>query len=347
MDSRYSRQLLIPAFCDGQRRLARARVLVVGAGGLGCPVLLALAGAGVGTSAAGGWIRIVDPDVVDISNLHRQFLYTEADCGDTKVEAAARRLDLLNSDLAIDPHQRVFANEHAASLLEGVDLVLDCTDNLASRLDLNHWCYHLGLPLISAGISRYAGVLSCFNGQAPPCLACASRFSNFGADCAVDGIVGAVAQAFGSLMANQALQYLLGNRFGMQGMWLLDSKHMQATSIRVPPDPGCVVCSTRRQAPTQAGLEVDWHECKQNWLLVDIRERSDLDKDGIRHIPAALLRRDLYKELGDSKPAALVLLCNRGAQSLALARQLLADYRPQQMQIFSLRGGVKALLQRE
>jgi len=343
MDPRYSRQLVIPDFADGgQQRLARARVLVLGAGGLGCTALPALAGAGVGDEASGGWLHIADPDLVDVSNLNRQFLYREADLGRPKASIAAERLRQLNSHLAIKPLRRAFTSETARGLLASAHLVLDCTDNLASRRLLNHWCYYLGLPFVSAGVSRHSGMLSCFDGITAPCLACVGRYAAAGADCAVDGIVGALAQTFGALMANQAMQYLLGSGFGFSGLWLLDGKHMQATSFAARAEPQCPVCGNAKVKPREQSLEVDWRDCEEGWRLVDIRESSD---SGFMHIPAARLRADLYRELGDPRPACLVLVCERGVASRELAQELSCTSPP--MRILSLRGGMAAIREQQ
>ena len=203
---RYSRHLLISDIGEeGQQRLKRSRIFIVGMGGLGCPVALYMAAAGV------GHLYLCDPDDVEKSNLQRQILYRDSDCGSLKVDAAERAL------LALNPHIEVHARAEtfdAELLPDDCDLVLDCTDNLGARHAINRACIAARLPLISASALGWEGQLMSFDfrQQSSPCLACllpegsAEPLMN----CGNAGVVGPVLGAMGSLQAISALRILLG-----------------------------------------------------------------------------------------------------------------------------------------
>ena len=164
---RYSRQILYPAFGEeGQRRLRQAHVLVAGVGGLGSPAAIYLACAGVGR------LTIVDSDAVELSNLNRQILHGEGDIGEQKVFSAARKLAGLNSTVAINPVAARITAENLPGLLPGVNVVVDCLDNMATRFILNEACFRAGIPLIHGGISGTLGEITTIIPGQTPCLAC-------------------------------------------------------------------------------------------------------------------------------------------------------------------------------
>jgi molybdopterin/thiamine biosynthesis adenylyltransferase len=164
---RYNRQILYPGFGEeGQRRLRQAHVLVAGVGGLGSPVAIYLACAGVGR------LTIVDSDAVELSNLHRQILHGEDDIGEQKVISAARKLKRLNSTVAVNPVAVRITAESLPGLLPGVNVVIDCLDNMATRFILNKGCYQAGIPLIHGGISGTLGEITTIIPGQTPCLAC-------------------------------------------------------------------------------------------------------------------------------------------------------------------------------
>src|SRR4030067_126952 len=163
---RYSRQILYPAFGEkGQRRLRQAHVLVAGVGGLGSPAAIYLACAGVGR------LTIVDSDAVELSNLNRQILHGEEDIGEQKVVSAARKLARLNSTVAINPVAARITAESLPGLLPGVNVVIDCLDNMATRFILNEVCFRAGIPLIHGGISGMLGEKTTIIPGQTPCLA--------------------------------------------------------------------------------------------------------------------------------------------------------------------------------
>ncbi|MCA0941676.1 HesA/MoeB/ThiF family protein [Salipiger pacificus] len=203
--NRYARQMILPEVGEsGQRRLAEARVLVVGAGGLGAPVLPLLAGAGVGR------ISIVDGDVVSLSNLHRQTLFTEADCDRPKAQVAAERCRAINPGITVEavPHRLTPAN--APDMVADADLVLDCADSYAVSYMLSDLCLAERLPLISASALGLGGYVGGFCGGAPSLRALFPEAPDSGASCETAGVLGPVVGALGAMQAQMALNVLLG-----------------------------------------------------------------------------------------------------------------------------------------
>ena len=238
---RYSRHLLMDDIGEaGQEKLLNAHVLIVGMGGLGCPVSLYLAAAGIGQ------LSICDGDTVDQSNLQRQVLYTSDHCGKPKVECARQRLNKLNPEVQIS----VYAEEVAEEIL-AVDysLVVDCTDNLAARQQLNAHCYQRAIPLVSASALGWEGQLMAFDfgHNASLCLNCiidqdsAEPMMN----CGNAGVVGPVLGAMGSLQATTVIRVLLGY-FQQHGqVQRYDGKAGQWMVLRARADEGCAVCGSK------------------------------------------------------------------------------------------------------
>ncbi|MGE5623747.1 MAG: HesA/MoeB/ThiF family protein [Methanocella sp.] len=205
---RYSRQILLKEVGGkGQRRLAEARVLVVGAGGLGSPVLYYLAAAGVGR------LGIVDADRVDLSNLQRQILHRTKDVGRFKAESAARAVAELNPDVRVDVHRTWLSKDNVSELIDGYDVIIDGVDNFPTRYLLNDACVMAGKPLVEAGILRFDGLVTTIMPGEGPCYRC--LFPDPpppGAipSCQEAGVIGAVAGVTGVLQANEALKLILG-----------------------------------------------------------------------------------------------------------------------------------------
>lgn len=234
---RYARHLVLREIGGpGQQALKAARVLIVGAGGLGAPAALYLAAAGVGR------IGLVDADVVSLSNLQRQVLYAEADVGTVKVEVAARRLWALNPHVAIEAMAIALTEENAGALMADWDVILDGTDNFATRFAVNAACVAAGKPLVSGAIGRWTGQVGVFSGR--PCYRCLIPDPPPDAEtCAAVGVVGALAGVVGSLMALEAVKRITRAGEPLMGrLLILDALAGEARTVRVGADPACTVC---------------------------------------------------------------------------------------------------------
>ncbi|TVQ44876.1 MAG: HesA/MoeB/ThiF family protein [Gammaproteobacteria bacterium] len=251
---RHARHLALPALGpEGIARLTRARVLLVGLGGLGCPAAQYLAAAGVGT------LLLNDFDRVDLSNLARQVLYTPADEGRRKVAVAAERLAALNPDITLERIDQRLAPAQLQTLASGCDLVLDASDNLATRLAVNAACVAVHRPLITASVIRLEGQLlvSPNDGSTAPCYQCVydERDESLG-DCRGAGVLGPVAGMLGTLMATEALKLLAGLP-PVPGMLLVDAAGGQFRRLRARRDPECPACGTAAQrSPAHEPLHV-------------------------------------------------------------------------------------------
>ncbi len=242
--SRYSRHLLLPEFGEeGQERLKQAKVLVVGAGGLGSPSLLYLAASGVGT------IGIVDFDVVETNNLHRQVLYNAGDVGQMKVEAAVRNLERLNPAVSIVSHPVRLTSENAIEIISQYDLVLDGTDNFATRYLVNDACVLTHTPNVYASIYRYDGQVSVFCTENGPCYRCVFPEPpppGSVPSCAEGGVLGVLPGLLGTLQATEAVKWLAGLGESLVGRLLLvDALDMTFKTLKIQADPECVVCGER------------------------------------------------------------------------------------------------------
>lgn len=234
---RYARHLVLREVGGpGQQRLKAARVLVVGAGGLGAPAALYLAAAGVGR------IEIVDPDTVALSNLQRQVLYATADVGRPKTEAAAEHLAALNPEIEVVAHAEPFR----AELVAGCDLVLDGTDSFEVRFAVNAACLAHGVPLVSGAIGRWSGQVGVFEGR--PCYRClVPEIPPDAETCVAVGVVGALAGVIGSMMALEAIKRLTGAGQALTGRLLVyEGLTGEARTLKVGADPACPACGQGR-----------------------------------------------------------------------------------------------------
>ncbi len=239
---RYSRHILLPGLdVEGQEALLRSRVLIVGMGGLGCPVALYLAASGVGE------LHLADDDTVDVSNLQRQIAHGSADIGRGKVDSVAESIHALNSDVRVVTHSVRLSGEALAEAVAGVDLVVDASDNFTTRFALNQACYTARKPLVSGAAIRGEGQLSVFDfrREDSPCYRCLYQEADDAAlNCSESGVLAPVVGIIGSMQALEALKCLSGLGEPLVGRLLLfDGINMELRQLNLRRDPACPVCS--------------------------------------------------------------------------------------------------------
>ncbi|WP_422422759.1 molybdopterin-synthase adenylyltransferase MoeB [Pseudomonas sp. GZD-222] len=238
---RYSRQILLAQVdIDGQLRLKGSRVLIVGLGGLGSPVAMYLAAAGIGE------LHLADFDTVDLTNLQRQVLHDTSSVGLSKVDSALTRLQAINPEVRLLAHRSALDEDSLAAAVQAVDLVLDCTDNFATREAVNAACVAQRKPLVSGAAIRLEGQLSVFDPRRPesPCYHCLyGHGSEAELTCSEAGVVGPLVGLVGSLQALEALKLLAGFGQPLVGrLLLIDALGSRFRELRVKRDPGCSVC---------------------------------------------------------------------------------------------------------
>jgi adenylyltransferase/sulfurtransferase len=350
---RYQRHLSLPEIgAAGQEKLKAARVLVVGAGGLGSPAALYLAAAGCGT------LGLVDFDVVDLSNLQRQVLFQTADLGQPKALAAATRLAALNPEIHINTHPLELVAANAAGLVGQYDLVLDGSDRLATRYLVNDACVLLRRPLVSAAIHRFEGQLLTYIPGDSACYRCA--FPNgrnaIVANCATAGVLGVLPGVLGTLQATEALKLITGIGTPLAGRLLTyDALDMHFAEFRIARRRDCTVCGdapsitelkddqpmsddgeVRRLSP--ADLDRLLKAPGAGPLLIDVREDYEFEAGHLEaavHVPLSQLPQYLAQLAPDSEP---VFICRSGMRSMsACALALRAKVRSPA----NLEGGMK------
>ena len=255
---RYARHILLPEVGgEGQAQLMAAKGLVVGAGGLGSPLLLYLAAAGVGT------IGLVDDDAVDLSNLQRQIVHTTPSVGRPKVDSAAETLAAINPEVTLVRHTERLTTANAMELISAYDIVADGTDNFATRFLINDACYFAKRPLVSAAILRFDGQVSTFKAHedgAHPCYRCLYREPPPDGQiptCAEAGVLGALCGMVGSLQATEVIKEILHIGDSLSGSLVIyEGLGTTFRKIKVRPDPGCPLCG---EAPSITDLSIHEH----------------------------------------------------------------------------------------
>ena len=308
--ARYARHALIPEVgLEGQRRLRGARVLVVGAGGLGSPALMYLAAAGVGT------IGIVDDDVVETSNLQRQVVHGVSDVGRPKALSAQETLAEVNPFVTVERHDLRLDSSNALQLIAGYDLVVDGTDNFPTRYLVNDACVLLGKPHVWGSIYRFDGQASVWWAQHGPCYRCVFPEPpppGLVPSCAEGGVLGVLCAAIGSVQATEAVKLLVGIGEPLLGRVLVhDALRQTWDALQVRKDPGCAVCG---DAPTVTEL-VDYQ-----WFCGITSGPGQQEAAGSAAVPgisATDLAAMLAKRTGDGEE--LVLVDVRGPEERAIA----------------------------
>jgi sulfur-carrier protein adenylyltransferase/sulfurtransferase len=247
---RYSRHLIIPEIgMTGQKRLKNARVLVVGAGGLGSPALLYLAAAGVGT------LGVIDFDVVDESNLQRQIIHGQSDIGRLKAESARDSVAEINPFVNVQVHTEALTNDNVLEIFADYDLIVDGTDNFATRYMVNDACVLLGKPYVWGSIYRFDGQASVFWAEYGPCYRCLYPDPpppGMVPSCAEGGVLGVLCASIGSIQVTEAIKLLTGTGDSLAGrLMIYDALEMNYRTVRVRKDPECAICGKH---PTITGL---------------------------------------------------------------------------------------------
>lgn len=330
---RYARQTVLPELgMEGQHRLKEASVLCIGAGGLGSPALQYLVAAGI------GHVGIIDDDRVDLSNLQRQTLFREEDQGRPKALAARNRLRNLNSDINITAYEGRFGAANAETLLSEYAIILDGTDNFASKFLINDACVKYGRPLIYGSILGFGAQVSVFWAGKGPCYRCLYPQLPPGhiPNCAEAGVIGAMAGIAGTVQALETVKMALGLEWCAEHalkpllgrLWVLDARHMETRTLTLPPDEGCPACSQPREtiqlvdAPAlcAASLSVTPEEAAamRDAVFIDVREAHELLSGripGAIHIPLGILVTDERRLGAIPQDRPVVIYCQHGIRS--------------------------------
>jgi len=285
---RYSRQTILPEVgIEGQQKLTNASVLVVGAGGLGCPVLLYLVAAGVGR------LGIIDADKVDITNLQRQVLYVTEDEGKSKAETAAKRLSALNPEINIDVYPVWLSKENALDIFSSYDIVVDGSDNFATRYLVNDACVMLNKPLVFGSIFKFEGQVSVFNYKGGPTYRClfpeppaAGEVPN----CSEIGVIGVLPGIIGTLQANEVIKIILEKGNVLSGvLFMYDALSNDVQKVKVFKDPVASVVTElgiyEEVCETSPDMDKNtfdtWIESNVIFQLVDVREAHEFEQKNI------------------------------------------------------------------
>ena len=341
----YSRQLLLKEIGpQGQARLARGRVLVVGAGGLGSPVLQYLAGAGV------GHLGIVDPDTLDASNLHRQPIYALADVGKSKVELARAAVAAINPSVLVETHGERFTADNALEWVLRYDVVVDCSDNFRAKFLINDAAVLAQRPAVFASVYQYEGQLQVYKPESGhACLRCIwpdATADGVVGNCAQAGVLGPVPGVFGTLQALLTLKILLGLEGQLAGEILLfDFTNFSNLKLKAPRRASCTApnCTLIREiAREETDLEIALPSlaaaAAERLEVIDVRTAAEAAAQpaSARHIAMPDLLADPDQL---SRAGRYLLVCASGRRSLAAAREL----RKRGLKVHSLAGGLQGL----
>lgn len=332
---RYERQIILPEIgISGQQKLAEARVLIIGIGGLGCPVLQNLAAAGIGK------IGIVDGDVVEETNLHRQFLYNLDDCGRNKVDVAAEVVSKQNPDVEIIPYSEYFNRENCLNITSDYQIIVDCTDTIPTRYLINDVAVANGIPMVYASIHKFEGQLSVFNYNNGPtyrCLFPENEQLEKIPNCNDSGVLGVLPSVLGTMQANEVLKIILGIGEVLNGKFMLyNSLDNNFQTIEIQKDKKLNNnFNIEKNGISEADFFID-----DNSLLIDIREAYEepkLDLENIKNVPLSELDNFL-KDVDINQK--IILICQHGNRS-----ELASDYliRKGFANVFHLQNGVESL----
>ncbi|QBZ97969.1 HesA/MoeB/ThiF family protein [Flavobacterium sangjuense] len=332
---RYERQIVMPEIgISGQKKLAEARVLIIGVGGLGCPVLQNLAGAGVGT------IGLVDGDVVDETNLHRQFLYSLNDCGRNKVEVAAEVTLKQNPEVSIIRYSEYFAKQNCLEIVSDYQIIIDCTDNIPTRYLINDVAVAKGIPMVYASIHKFEGQLSVFNYKNGPTYRCLfpedDRLEVI-PNCNDSGVLGVLPNVLGTLQANEVLKIILEIGEVLSGELLLyNSLDNSFQTIKIQKDTNLI----NENNFINKSISITDFFTNDDSLIIDIREEYEepkLDLETIKNVPLSQLDNFLKDVDSNQK---IILVCQHGNRS-----ELAVEYLIKKgfINVFHLQNGIESL----
>lgn len=325
---RYARQIIMPEMgLTGQEKLRAGKVAVVGAGGLGCPVLQYLVAAGVGE------IGVIDDDSVDLTNLHRQILYSADDVGKNKAITVVEKLSVLNPFVKLTAYPDRLSAENAADLLNGYDLIIDGSDNFETRYLVNDFCVELNKPFVFGSILRFEGQVSVFNYQGGPTYRCLFPDAEEGDNCAEAGVMGVLPGIIGTYMANEAIKILAGIGEPLSGQLLvintLSNSHsvfLFTRSASAAPVKSPAAATPQPAEANTREMSYDEFEALQEAnpeqvLLVDVREYYEFEADnfGGENIPLSEIPESIETFPAGKK---VVFYCNSGKRSLQAAKLL-------------------------
>ncbi len=339
---RYSRHILLPQVGEaGQRALKKSRVLLIGAGGLGSPAALYLAAAGVGT------LGLVEFDTVDLSNLQRQILHGTTGIGTLKIDSARDRLHDINPNVAIEPYATRLTSQNALEIARDYDLIVDGTDNFATRYLVNDTSVLLGIPNVYGSVYRFEGQASVFGAPQGPCYRCLFRDpppSDLVPSCAEGGVLGVVPGLVGTIQATEAIKIILGLGETLAGKLLtIDAITMSFRTLSIQRDPECPACGTHeitelidydefcgsgRTHPSNPVQEIQPVRLAQRIAegealeIIDVREPYEWEIGhipGARLVPLARIAEEIPRL---DKRRETILYCKVGARSLHAAHQL-------------------------
>lgn len=352
--TRYHRQEILPEIgAVGQAKLLAARVLVVGAGGLGCPVLQYLAGAGVGT------LGIVDHDSVDISNLQRQVLYGVEDQGKLKAIVAKERLLRLNPDITVNAYAEELTERNVLSLFSAYDIIVDGTDNFAAKFLINDAAIKAMRPVVYGAIQGFEAQVTVFDAQRGPCYRCLHPQPPQGVvfNCAEAGVVGALAGVAGTVQAMEVIKLIVGHESFLPligRLWMMETRTMEMHILNLPKQENCPVCSKeapevtlQNYSPVCSVTVAEEVDCRNadalaDALLVDVRELSEWEAghiEGAQHLPLSILQKNTEVFTPPKDGKVCVLYCQKGMRSSKAAAMLMATGFSN---IRTMRGGYEA-----
>lgn len=347
---RYSRQIMLPEIgATGQQKLQYARVLVIGAGGLGCPVLQNLAAAGV------GFIGIVDGDVVEEHNLHRQLLYTQMDCGKGKAETASKAILALNPEVNVAIFPEFFNKQNAADIVGNYQIIVDCTDTIGVRYLINDVAAAKNITVVYASIFKFEGQVSVFNYKNGPsyrCLFPEPENLNIIPNCTASGVLGVLPNTLGTLQATEVLKIILEIGTVLSGkLMIYDGLNFQNQIISFPKNEKQIAIGLKnglkilenKNKPEHIDFEIFKTKINdKNYQIIDIREvyeEPKIEGSNVVNVPLNNLE-DFLSTL--NKKTNLILFCNTGQQS----HSALNYFRKEGFEnIFHLQNGIQHQLQ--